>query len=410
MAFSIFNKSGQDGKSSNDPTKTTVKSPEATDPTKTLVKSPAAAKPDGNDASTAFPATTAAPTASMVMRPGGAAQNEMMAYDIEDVPQLQEAAALYAADHLDAAQFLLSKAVQDKSGNAQAWLMLLDLYKMRNFKKEFEDLAMTYTVKFERSPPTWNQETPQAEARKETRPNSDFFIFSKDGLLPDVLKLVEFANRLGSARIDLGKIKAITSDEADALAKALVDLRKRNVPVRFNNVTMLIDLLKKMISENPSKDFLGAWALLFELYQREGRQSEFEDLGLEYAMGFEMSPPSWESVPVEAISTDAESANDPDTPTATQGYPLKGSVSLENVAHVQQQLIHHGASNREVHINMAGLQRIDFSAAGIFAETFTKLAAAGKKIVLIDINELIFPLLEAFGVHRVAVLLRRKAQ
>jgi len=345
------------------------------------------------------------------MRPGGPPQNEMMAYDIEEVPQLQEAAALYAADHLDAAQSLLSKAVQDKSGNAQAWLMLLDLYKIRNLKKEFEDLAMTYTVKFERSPPTWNQETPQAEARKEARPNSDFFNFQgKDGLLQDILKFTEFANRLGSARTDLAKIKAITSDEADALAKTLLDLRKRNVPIRFNNVTTLIDMLKKIIGENPSKDFLGAWALLFELYQREGRQSEFEDLGLEYAMGFEMSPPSWEAVPVQAPSADAEQANETEAPATLQGYPLRGSVSLENVAHVQQQLIHHGASNREVHINMAALQRIDFSAAGIFADTFSKLASAGKKIVLIDVNELIFPLLEAFGVHRVAVLLRRKAQ
>jgi hypothetical protein len=47
-------------------------------------------------------------------------------------------------DQLDAAQALLRKAVLDKAGNPQAWLMF-DLYKLRGLKR-FEDLAMTYTV------------------------------------------------------------------------------------------------------------------------------------------------------------------------------------------------------------------------------------------------------------------------
>jgi anti-anti-sigma regulatory factor len=92
-----------------------------------------------------------------------------------------------------------------------------------------------------------------------------------------------------------------------------------------------------------------------------------------------------------------------------QGFPLRGSIALDNLTQIQQ-LMNHGASHKEVHVNMAGLQRIDFSATGVFVDALNKLAMAGKKVVLIDVSELVFPLLEVFGVNRIAVLLRRKAQ
>ena|GEM_PF-811780 len=409
MAFSIFNKSGSaDSKApTTDTTKTTVKSPVNDPSTKS-----------GNDPKTGFPPTASVvsrpggnPTATTVARPGSTGGTpEMMAYEVEDLPLLQEIAILYAAEQLDPAQELLRKIVADKNGTPQAWLMLLDLYKSRGLKKEFEDLAMTYTVKFERSPPTWNEQVNQPEARKEARPTSDFFSFqAKDGLQADISKLIEFANRLGSVRIDVVKIKTINPEEAGALAKALVDFRKKQLPVRFNNVNQIIDLLKKTIAENPSKEFANIWVLLFELYQRQGMQSEFEDLGLEYAMGFEMSPPSWEAVPLQSAGTDSEPVNEPDPPADLQGFPLRGIISLENTTQLQQ-LMNHASAHKEVHVNMAGLQRIDFSAAGIFVDALNKLATAGKKIVLVDVGELIFPMLEAFGTNRIAVLLRRKAQ
>jgi ABC-type transporter Mla MlaB component len=58
---------------------------------------------------------------------------------------------------------------------------------------------------------------------------------------------------------------------------------------------------------------------------------------------------------------------------------------------------------------MSGLQRIDFDAVGLFFDALGKIHHAGKKIVLVDVNELIYPLLEAFSATRYAVMLRRKA-
>ncbi len=332
----------------------------------------------------------------------------MMAYEVELLPLLQEIAVLYAADEMDAAQALLQKTVQSKAPHPQAWLMLLDLFKARGMKKEFEELAMTYTVKFESSPPTWNEESNQPEARKEARQASDFYSFPGKDLPVEVKKLGELITRLGSARVEVGKIKAIDPQAAAALAKVLVDSRKAGLPVRFNNLGQFIELLKKAIAGNLAKEYSGVWQLLFELYQRQGMQNEFEDLGLEYAMGFEMSPPSWEAVAVEQVDPEAEPAAESGSPAA-DGFPLRGCIALDNLGQMQQ-LLNHAAGQKEVHVNMAGLQRIDFSAVGLFIEALSKIQASGKKTVLIDVNELIFPLLEAFGASRLALLLRRKAQ
>lgn len=407
MAFSIFNKTGTGNEkpSSPDSGKAVAGKVDAGKTGVNAGREPAGA---ANTATTG-PKTGFPPTAAGPSRPGGSPGiPEMMAYDVEQLPLLQEIAVLCAADRTDAAQALLKKAVQDKTPLPQAWLMLLELYKLRGMKRDFEDLAMTYTVKFERSPPTWNEQGGQPETRKDSRQASDFFNFlGKEDLLAEVKKLSEFASRMGSVRIDVGKIKAIEPLAAGALAQALVDFRKRGLPVRFNNVNLLTGLAKKTIAEHPSKDYVGVWQLLFELYERQGMQSEFEDLGLEYAMSFEMSPPSWEPVPVQSAATETEPAGDAAF-SETQGFPLRGTIALDNLVQMQP-LFNHAAANKDVHINMAGLQRIDFSAVGIFIDALIKFNAAGKKVVLVDVNELIFPLLEAFGATRIAVLLRRKA-
>ena len=377
MAFSIFNKTGPAG--------------DKPAPPETARNAQPAKTEDGRNSG------------------AGGSNAEMLAYDVEELSPLHEIAVLYAADHMDAAQALLKESVQSKTPHPQVWLMLLDIYKLRGFRKEFEDLAMIYTVKFERSPPTWNEQGSQPDLRKESRLASDFFCFQgKENLLVEVSKLVEFANRLGSVRIDVGKLKTVDSEGAMALANALAAFRKQELPARLNNVNQLLPVLKKTIGENPSRDYVGIWQLLFEFYQRQAMQNEFEDLGLEYAMSFEMSPPSWEAVPVPlAEGTESDVAGD--ALTSVNGFPLRGVLDLDHLTQIQQ-LFSHAAAHRELKVNMAGLLRIDFSAVGIFIDALSKFNAAGKKVVLIDINELIFPLLEAFGANRLALLLRRKVQ
>ena len=53
-------------------------------------------------------------------------------------------------------------------------------------------------------------------------------------------------------------------------------------------------MLRAAFNEKSAEEQRPYWALLFEVYILQGRMEEFEELGLEYAVAFEISPPSWE--------------------------------------------------------------------------------------------------------------------
>ena len=393
MAFSIFGKPGPDGKPVPDTQRPGTRPPLAR-PT-----------PAAND----NPATIGGGPGKPVITSSNIP--EMMAIENKPLPLMQEIALLYAADYTDAALAMLREAVQEKGATPHFWLMLLDFCQLRGMQKEFEDLAMKYVVKFERSPPPWNSVFSQPEGRrKEKREASDYFVLNRVGeasLVAEIKKLAAFAAQQSSVRLDVGKLKKITAEEAGLLADTLVRLRKSGIAARFNSVNNLTTMLKEAIRTNSTAEYQACWLLLFEIYQRQGQQEEFEELGLEYAVGFEMSPPSWEVLPGDVAPTDTPAAEEEEA--VVSDFSLRGVISISSGDQLQQ-LRNYAAGRDEAHINMAGVQRIDFDALGAFMEILSGLHHASKKVVLFDVNEMLFPLLEACSVNRFAVILRRKAQ
>ena len=77
----------------------------------------------------------------------------------------------------------------------------------------------------------------------------------------------------------------------------------------FNHVESLEKVLRSAFNEQATESQRPYWLLLFELYILEGKMAEFEDLGLEYAVAFEMSPPSWEMY-VNTVAAAAAKARD----------------------------------------------------------------------------------------------------
>ena len=66
----------------------------------------------------------------------------------------EEAAVLYANGSDDDALAVLEAAVGSEGGEG-AWLMLLDLYRLRGERQRFESRVLDYATRFERSPPPW---------------------------------------------------------------------------------------------------------------------------------------------------------------------------------------------------------------------------------------------------------------
>jgi anti-anti-sigma regulatory factor len=349
-------------------------------------------------------------------RPAGRLGSEE--YHSAPLPPAQEAAVLYAGNHANAAIALLKGEIKDAAGrnNKQAWLMLFDLYQVAQNRPEFDALSMLFSVKFEQSSPAWNDSADATgdPRRPQSRERKDLFVLkpAADGALAaEIEKFAAFAATQGTVRLDVSKVSAISPEEATLLAAALANLRRKQVPMWFNDLGSLETILRAAFNERATEDQRPFWLLLFELFVLQGKDTEFEELGMEYAVAFEISPPSWE-VYVNAVSAAAARAT-PAAPAAAPapeaGFELKGVLTTTTSANQIAELNGYAASRNEVVVDMSKVMRIDFSFTGAFFDAIKAIQLAGKRVILANLNELNAALLEALGVNRYAILVRRKS-
>jgi anti-anti-sigma regulatory factor len=336
-------------------------------------------------------------------------------YHSVPLPPAQEAAVLYAGNHAAAAIALLKGEITEPAGrnNRQAWLVLFDLYQIGPNRPEFDALSALFAARFEQSPPAWNDgvDATGDPRRPQSRERKDFFALkpAADGTLAgEIDKLAAFAEAHGTVRLDVSKVAAITAGEATLLASALATLRGRQVPMWFNHLASLEKVLRSAFNERATVDQRPFWLLLFELYVLQGKDIEFEELGLEYAVAFESSPPGWQ-VYVNSVSAAAARAT-PATaaPAPEAGFELKGVLTATTSANLIAELNNHAAPRTEVTVDMGRVMRIDFAFTGAFFDVVKAIHLAGKRVILANLSELNAALLEAVGVNRYAILVRRR--
>ena len=322
---------------------------------------------------------------------------------------------LYSADYYDGASDVLKEYLREPAGknNLRAWLMLFDFYQLTHNNKEFDALSMLFTVKFERSPPVWIDLSAGGDPRRtEKRERKDFFQMkpAPDGaLVSEIDRLEEFVKEMRSARLDFAKVKSIQAEEGELFSIVFQRIRRAKLPVWFNDLNDFAALLKNSINQTPGTDGQGFWSLLFELYILDGKLNEYEDLGLEYAVAFEMSPPAWETLsrPAAPGSGPAAGENGAQEP-ASAGFQMKGVFNSDS-KDMLAQLAVYAAARQEVVIDMGGVMRIDFASAGLFFEAIRAIHMAQKRVILSNLNELVAALLEVFAANKHAILMRKKS-
>lgn len=339
------------------------------------------------------------------------------------LPPAQEAAVLYSANFAEAAIALLKAEIKDAVGknNKQAWLMLFDLYQALQNRAEFDALSMLFTVKFEQSPPVWAEGGDAAnDPRRATKSGErkDLFVLKADAsgsLAAEIEKFRAFAEQMGTVRLDVTKVAAISPEEATLLGNALLLLRKRNLPMWFNGLDTFEPVLRAAFNEKATEIQRYYWLLLFELLILQGKVDAFEELGLEYAVAFEMSPPNWE-VYINTVAVAAAKAAPPAKATVPSpgssadagGFPLKGVISTASANQVAE-LNGYASTHGEVAIDTTKVLRIEFAYASTFFEVVKAIQTSGKRVIFSNLNELNAGLLEAFGFNRYAILVRRKS-
>ncbi len=144
------------------------------------------------------------------------------------------------------------------------------------------------------------------------------------------------------------------------------------------------------------------WLLLLELYQQAYRQEAFEEAAVNYAVTFEVSPPSWEALPQRYEEPSPVTA----PPTKAEGFALHDQLlgaGADSFAPLEAAL----DGRDEFDIDARKLVRIDAASAGHLLEVLTRLHGAGKKLRILGLSTIVAAYLETLGFDDVAELRAR---
>jgi len=328
-------------------------------------------------------------------------------------PGIEEAAMLYASDRANEAITLLKSYLADAEAGDAQWRMLFDLYRMTRQRDAFEQLALDYAVKCETSPPVWVDAVTAKPSGKSTAADaakSSGQLFSLKGSLDetsaDRIALLQSAAAQGAIQLDLSGINAITATGSQLLKDALAHLQKNRAQLQIASGA-LISLLQQHTRDAGLHE-PAHWLLLLQLYQVQGKQAEFEDLAVDYAVRFEVSPPSWETPGKVAQSiaplAPAEAAED----ASTHGFSMHGVINGGSAA-LFEEFRAFAATCSDVELDLTDVQRVEFASVNLFMDALMSLLQAGKRVRIVGGNEMVNVVLIVMGVDQMAEVVRRKA-
>jgi anti-anti-sigma regulatory factor len=376
-------------------------------------RAPAPAQPVPAPSQPAAASPPPPPKPAETIGTGGMEANSLAATEMGSA--VEEAAILYASDHADQAAGLLVDFIKSHPGKElQPWMMLFEIYQIMGLKKQFDELTMEFVVKFERSAPIWSDDKVPG-AKKEKGPTgaaaegyvslTGVLSGDKDSLFQN---LVQTAQKGAGLRVDFSRLQGVDASGSRRLVETLQGLKKDGKKITPLSVPHLTDILKGMLGQG-GEDEQAHWELLLNLYQCQGLQQEFEDLAVEYAVTFEVSPPSWEVMPqckqvsVVAVEATPEAKAEPDP----DAFFLTGVISTDS-EHQLMALERYAEPRSEVYLDMTDVVRIDFGSIGNVVGVLATLNAKGKKLMIRNANEMIRALFKIMGVEDFATIMRRK--
>jgi ABC-type transporter Mla MlaB component len=326
---------------------------------------------------------------------------------------LENAALMYASGQAPAARKLLDDGIandHDTKLSPLAWLALFDLLQRANDRAAFDQLALQYVVQFERSAPAWEERAAPAGRTMLSRPTAGGYVAVAGKLSGDtVASPLEGLRRaiekhVDQARVDLSQV----TDFDDAGARDLADLlgraRKQKLALSLQRHEKLRAAVEAAVARGKDGGE-GTWLLSLELMQWLHQQEGFDDRAVEFAVTFELSPPSWEPPPAPAAPPGSEPQaareDDPEAPDApardVQTLAWSGVMTGQS-ARPLLALSDFAAARSHVAVDMAELERIDFVCAGALLNTINRIESQRKSVQIVGASPIIRALLLLIGI------------
>lgn len=310
---------------------------------------------------------------------------------------IDEAAMLYASNQPENAEALLKTLLP---GNDQrAWHMLFDLYRVSQREADFEKLALEFAMRFESSPPVWKaREEKNSKSKGVSRP---LVLPAKlDGSVGEKLKqILASLEKDASLQLDFSQVQDVDQTGAQAIADMLGKTRKSKLKFQVSGASSIIELLKSRMQSDPAAQ--GYWQMLLAVYQLLGKQDDFENLAVDFAVAFELSPPSWENVQA------AQEVAAPAVEVPTDAFVFKGVLSEASQDQIAQ-LMKYADSRTDVVVDCSAVTRVDYAYVGSLIGQLMQLLGTGKSITLQGQNALVNELFRVMGIDQLAKIVPAK--
>lgn len=304
---------------------------------------------------------------------------------------LENAALLYANGQAAMARQILGGALTsepDSRALAWAWHAQFDLLQRAHDRAAFDQLALEYLAVFERSPPPWDEaRTPSA---KTGAPGAGYFALTQI-TVKAALEIPARAARFSSLRIDVATLTEFDDTGCRRLVDVLRRLRRQAYSVGWQGLEPLWRRIGPRIKTG-TRHNEGIWLFALELLQWQNNQAEFEERAVDYAVTFEVSPPSWE--PLERKQQQAAVEAQPAHPEC---HVLKGV--LQGPGDPQISALYTFAEPRAlVLIDLSQVERFDFVGAGSLQNAVSKFTTSDKEVQIVGTSPIIHALLTLIGV------------
>ncbi len=318
---------------------------------------------------------------------------------------LENAALLYASGQAPKARAILDqgiKADDDAKQSALAWLALFDLLQRAGDRTAFDALALQYVVQFERSAPPWEvSSTPQPGPRVPSggHVNLTGKLTAATAAQLEPLRRA-MAKSLPGTRLDAMSVTGFDDDGARLLAQALGDARRQKFPLQLQRMEKLAPPLDVAVKRGVEGGE-GAWLLSLELLQWTNDRARFEDRAVEFAVAFEMSPPSWEPPPLpkEAPAKSAAADEPPAEDREVVGGTLVWSGLMTGAAPPQLgKLAVYAQEHPVCAVDMTAVDRVDFVCAGALLNLIARIETQRKSVQIIGATPIIRAMLLLIGI------------
>lgn len=312
----------------------------------------------------------------------------------------EEAAVLYASGNASDAEQVLESVLEvpDAQIGEGVWMMLLDLYRLTGQRERFENRVLDYATRFERSPPPWRD----LSSGDVTRARDKTPIVNLGGVLgaqaeSQFQQICVIGRKSGAIHIDLKRLRGVDDAGCRLFVAMLQELGRDRVRFSIRNCESFADVLaeKAEVGVAANQD---VWLLLMEMLQYCNDEARFEQTAIDYAITFEVSPPSWENrggamseaEPPDAVADDVD-----------DGLQLAGEITSSNNDQIRK-LAADAEKRDAMVVDCRSLRRLDFASAGTLFSILATLTAQGKQVHLTNVNTLVGALMRVMGVDKVA--------